>query len=319
MKLMWVLLALGGISLWVIPNTLSLFSGGHAYYNIDANGSQVPCQKCHGDIQIEIHTGSIHSNFTCADCHRVQNGVQYASGDDAYERLIYINVTGPTNIGNRVLATTLGNFQRGNFPKSIIGETMIDQWAVSGNDEVQFRDANNQYAGAMTPGETGILYNYAYAEEISTYFNGTPKDTDLFTQQNMLDPRLITVNPNRLGSDDLIGAGSRVVTPGTLAHAASTILCEECHSDYLAKMPDNIHEAFIKYGMEHDTNENCIACHTSTAVSINWTRPSTLGIETGSDGYNITIKKTYSAFNEKLETFGNKEGNVFAVSNVTII
>ena len=84
-------------------------------------------------------------------------------------------------------------------------------------------------------------------------------------------------------------------------------------------MPDNIHEAFIKYGMEHDTNENCIACHTSTAVSINWTRPSTLGIETGSDGYNITIKKTYSAFNEKLETFGNKEGNVFAVSNVTII
>ena len=98
MKLVWVLLALAGISIWLIPNTLSIFSGGHSFYNIDPVGSQVPCSKCHGDIDLQIHTGFIHNNFTCSDCHRVQKGVQYASGDNAYERLIYINVTGPSSV-----------------------------------------------------------------------------------------------------------------------------------------------------------------------------------------------------------------------------
>ncbi|VVB85460.1 Cytochrome c7 c [uncultured archaeon] len=321
MKLMWVLLAMGGISLWVIPNTVSQFSGGHTYYNIDANDSQVPCIKCHGDIQIELHTGFIHNNFTCSDCHRVQKGVQYASGDDAYERLIYINVTplSTSNIRYRVLATSIGNFQSGNFPKSISGEITIDQWAMAGNDQAQFRDANNQYAGNMTPGETGVLYNYADVNGITTYSNGAPKDTDLFTQNMALDPRKINVNSDPYGSDDLTGAGSRVVTPGTLAHAASIVPCAECHSNYLNQMPDTIHEAFIKYGMEHNTSENCIACHTSTAVSINWTRPSTIAFETSSDGYNIIINRTYPAFGIRIETFGNRTGDVIAVSNVTVI
>ncbi len=319
MKLMWVLLALAGISLWVIPNTLSYFSGGHTFYNIDPIGSQVPCIKCHGDVQMEIHTGFIHNNFTCADCHRVQQGVQYASGDDAYERLVYANVTGPANIQHRVLATTIQNFQSGNFPKSISGEITIDQWADAGNDQVELRDANNQYAGNMTHGETGILYNYAYAEEISTYYNGAPKDTNNFTQHQTLDPRNISVNPDQYGSDDLTGAGSRVITPGMLAHAASTVLCAECHSDYLISTPDTIHEAFIKYGMEQNTNDNCIACHTSTAVSINWTRPAAINIETISDGYNNTIDRTSTAYKIRIETFGNQEGAVFAVSNVTVI
>jgi len=319
MKIMWVLLALAGISLWYIPNTLSLFSGQHSFYNIDPNGSQVPCNKCHGDIQLEIHTGFIHNNFTCVDCHRVQKGVQYASGDDAYERLLYINVTGPANIQYRVLATTLQNFQIGNFPKSIAGETTIDQWAAAGNDFLELRDVNNRYAGNMTLGETGILYNFANANEISTYYNGAPKDTNNVTHYQTLDTRMINVDPNQYGSDDLTGAGSRVITPGTLAHASSTIQCAECHSDYLTSMPDTIHEAFIKYGMEHNTSDNCIACHTSTAVSINWTRPSAIAIETSSDGNNITINQTYPAIMIRIETFGNRSGDVIAVSNVTVI
>ncbi len=319
MKIMWVFIALTGISLWFIPDTLSHFSGGHSFYNIDPNGSQVPCNKCHGDIQMEIHTGFIHNNFTCQDCHRIQKGVQYASGDNAYERIIYVNVTGPSNIQYRVLATTLQNFQIGNFPKSILGETTIDQWAEAGNDLVQFRNINNQYAGSMSPGETGILYNYAYANETNTYYNGAPKDTNTITQNQALDTRMINVNPNQYGSDNLFGAGSRVITPGTLAHVSTTTLCAECHSNYLNNTPDTIHEAFIRYGMEQNTNDNCIACHTSTAVSISWARPSTIGIETKSDGYNITINQTYPAFVKRMDTFGNRSGDVIAVSNVTVI
>jgi hypothetical protein len=319
MKLLWVLIILGGISIWLIPNTLSIFSGGHSYYNVDPIGSQVPCNKCHGDIQLEIHTGFIHNNFTCSDCHRIQKGVQYASGDDAYERLLYINVTGPSIIRNRVLATMIQNYQSGNFPKSIPGEITIDQWADAGNDDVQFRDVNGQYAGNMTPGDTGILYNYADENEISTYINGLPKDTDLFTQNNVLDPRKIKVNQDPYGSDDLTGAGSKVMTSGNLAHASSTILCAECHSDYINNTPDTIHEAFIKYGMEHNTNDNCIDCHTSTSVSINWTRPSTLAIETTSNGNNITIGKTYPTKPVRIETFGNRSGDVIAISEVTVV
>ena len=183
---------------------------------------------------------------------------------------------------------------------------------------LQFRDENGQYTGKMTPGEAGILYNYEKENEISTYINGIPKDTDNVTRIGMLDTRKINVNPDPYGSDDLTGAGSKVITSGTLAHASSTILCAECHSEYLNNTPDIIHEAFIKYGMEHNTNDNCIACHTSTAVSINWTRPSTIAFETSSDGNNITINKTYQTKPVRIDTFGNQSGDVFAVSNVTI-
>ena len=319
MKLVWVLLALAGISIWLIPNTLSIFSGGHSFYNIDPVGSQVPCKKCHGEVDMQLHSGFIHNNFTCSDCHRVQKGVQYASGDNAYERLIYINVTGPSSVGNRVLATTIQNYQRGNFPKSISGEITIDQWAASGNDEAQFRDENGQYMGNMTPGEAGIIYNYEKENAISTYINGVPKDTDPATSNSALETRKINVNPNPYGSDDLTGSGSKVITSGTLAHASSTILCADCHSEYLNNTPDVIHEAFIKYGMEHNTNDNCISCHTSTAVSINWTRPSTIAFETSSDGNNITINKNYQTNPVRIETFGTQSGDVFAISNETII
>lgn len=194
MKVMWVLLALAGVSIWYIPNTVSLFSGQHSYYNLDANGSQVPCQKCHGDVSVELHTGFIHNNFTCADCHRTQNGLQYASGD-----------------------------------------------------------------------------------------------------------------------------GANSTTPGLMAHASSTVNCSDCHSDYLNNTPDKIHDAFIRYGMEHDSSENCIACHSSIAISINWTRPDTLNIETHSDGYNFTINRTFTSSLATVQTFGNGPGDVIAISNVTVI
>jgi hypothetical protein len=318
MKLMWVLIALGGISIWFIPNTLSLFSGQHSFYNIDPLGSQVPCIKCHGDIAMELHTGNIHQNFTCSDCHRVQKGVQYASGDNAYERLIFKNVTGPASIRYRILATTIQNYQSGNFPKSISGEITIDQWAQAGNDNTELRSDGN-YSGNMTTGDTGVLYNFANETEISTYLNGIPIDTNTTTKNTALYPRMIQVNPDPYGSDNLTGAGSKVITSGTLAHSATTVKCVDCHSEYLNNTPDEIHEAFLKYGMEQNSNDNCVACHTSTAISINWTRPSTIAFETNSDGTNITINRTYMTKPVRIETFGTQSADVFAVSNATVI
>jgi hypothetical protein len=287
-----------------MANTSSILSGQHSFYDIDPVGSQVPCEKCHGDIDINIHTGFIHNNFTCSDCHRVQKGVEYASGDNAYERLIYVNITGPTEIKNRILATTIQNYQAGNFPKSISGEITIDQWAAGGNDEVQFRDGNGEYRGIMTDGETGILYRYEKENETTTFSNGMPKDTDQSTNNEELDVRKIKLNPDPYGSDNITGAGSRIITPGKSAHAASTILCAECHSEYLNNTSDTIHENFIKNGIEHNTNSNCIACHTSIQVSINWTRPSAIAFETASNGNDIVINKTYTTKPETINTLG---------------
>lgn len=306
MKIFWILLILVGMLLWYIPNTISLFSGQHSYYNIDPNGSQVPCKKCHGDIDIEIHTSYIHSNFTCSDCHRSQEGVQYASGDDAYERIIYVNVTNATSIYNRVLATTIENYQSGNFPKSILGEVSIDQWS-------------SQYDGNMTFGETGVLYNYEYAEYVSTWYNGMPRDPDPNTSRGGFYARNIIANPDRFGSDNLNGAGSKVTTPGTLAHAASTVFCKDCHSEFLNNTPDVVHDAFINYGITQNDNKNCIACHTATAISINWTKPAAMNINTMSNGYNTIIIGTGVAYRQRVETFGNQSGDVIAVSNVTVI
>ena len=193
MKLTWLMVTLFGVSIWYIPSTLSNFSGQHSYYNLDDNGSQVPCKKCHGDVAMELHTGYIHKNFTCDDCHRIQNKVQFASGD---------------------------------------GDN---------------------------------------------------------------------------------------ATPGTLAHAASIVLCDECHSVYLNNTPEPIHEAFMNYGAEHNTSDNCIACHTATAVSIVWTRPGGMLIDTKSNGNNMTINGTGIAYNVRIETFGNQSGDAIAVSNATVI
>ncbi len=191
MKIIWLILALFGVSVWYIPNTVSLLSGQHSFYNLDANGSQVPCRKCHGDISAALHNGYVHNNFTCDSCHRVKMGVQFASGD-------------------------------------------------GGN-----------------------------------------------------------------------------LTPGTMAHAASMVECAECHS--LNITPDAIHGAFIRNGIEHNSSDNCIACHTEIAVSINWTKPGAISIDTKSNGNNITINGTRHAYNITFETFGNRSGDVIAVSNVTVV
>lgn len=193
MKIIWVLLILIGLLLWYIPSTISIFSGTHAYYDINPNGSQIPCTKCHGDISVELHTSYKHSNFTCEGCHRIQAGVQYASGD-----------------------------------------------------------------------------------------------------------------------------GNNSTIPGTMAHAASIVKCTECHSGFINNTPDTVHDALIKYGIENGANDDCIACHTATAVSINWKKPGATGIDTISDGYNTNIVRTYVAYNMNIETFGNQSGDIIAVSNVTI-
>jgi len=96
-RMIMLTIALLAISIFVLPVTLSLFSGQHCWYNLSAGGNQVPCEKCHADVAEEMnalagpHTGETgFGRLKCSYCHRLPpvwrrnttfENYTYASGD----------------------------------------------------------------------------------------------------------------------------------------------------------------------------------------------------------------------------------------------
>ena len=79
-----IVLSLGIVAL---PATMSLFAGQHCWYDLGAEGNQVPCVKCHADIADELDAGGHHDtlyeggmNKACEACHRENSSITYASG-----------------------------------------------------------------------------------------------------------------------------------------------------------------------------------------------------------------------------------------------
>jgi len=85
-----LLVAIVAIGIFALPQTAALFSGQHSWYDLSDDGNQIPCVKCHGDINAEmidsdngVHTGLASPG---CDCHRVnssqvQKPTGVASGD----------------------------------------------------------------------------------------------------------------------------------------------------------------------------------------------------------------------------------------------
>jgi hypothetical protein len=79
--------AIVAIGIFALPNTVSLFSGQHTWYDLIAGGNDVPCEKCHADVademdsQIGPHSGETgYGRFECGYCHRISELYTYASG-----------------------------------------------------------------------------------------------------------------------------------------------------------------------------------------------------------------------------------------------
>lgn len=285
-KFTLAIIALVGIGVFALPSTMSLFTGQHAFYNIDAEGNQVPCVKCHGDIQSELKsthsevtgTDGPHASMTCEMCHRAEKGAAF--GDNVYVRSAYGNAS-------FVLITTMANYQVGNYPGtwSVANQSWacdktgvpgsgtdfsgIDCWALRyGNSGLLSKAggssygtpydgqmaANSSYAGTYNEKAGRIIFETLYNEGVG------PKDSNPVTQKMNFMPKNVTVtvpggftNEPPAGSEDnLDGAGSRIVTPGTRYHAASLVSCMECHGG----------SPF----MHHYTDEaatSCVKCHYS--------------------------------------------------------
>jgi len=91
-KLVLVAVAIVAIGIFALPSTVSLFSGQHTWYDLNPAGNQLPCQKCHQDIQDEMISGDngVHTTLAApgCDCHRVNTtdtrfGTGVADGDGA--------------------------------------------------------------------------------------------------------------------------------------------------------------------------------------------------------------------------------------------
>ena len=79
-----LLTAIISIGILVLPSTTALFSGQHTWYDLSGDESQVPCMKCHGDINAEMidSENGVHTTLASpgCDCHRV-SGTGVADGD----------------------------------------------------------------------------------------------------------------------------------------------------------------------------------------------------------------------------------------------
>ncbi|VVB85470.1 Cytochrome c7 c [uncultured archaeon] len=288
-KLSLALIALVGVGVFALPSTMALFSGQHSFYNIDATGNQIPCQKCHGDVKAELNSGlstvtgtkGPHADFQCEYCHRSEAGM--ASGDNAIVKLTYANVTGPAAVTSVYVATTIQNYETGNFPKQITGvgaaTKTISDWSVFSAknldlttfvEKTDYRDDRGFYAGQITAQSAGILYNFSRVSETATFSNGAPLDQNTSTQNNAVDPSAVTISGT--GSFNFNGSGSREVTPGTRYHAASLVSCMECHGGEQEKGVAGYEigsaEPYMHSGWLIDpTNPNsgCQNCHYSTS------------------------------------------------------
>jgi len=239
-KFTLAIIALVGIGVFALPSTMSLFSGQHSFYNIDATGNQIPCQKCHGDVQAELGgqtamagSKAPHAAFKCEYCHRSEAG--FASGDDAYATVEYAN---PDKSVVFRLATTLSNFERGNFPKVIdaTSSTTVDNWNTTNNvfqldgvtpfiDIAELRE-NGSYAGSLPTIPTAGIYKFVEGRESALRTSAGVPSTGLV--EGAFDPRAITTWTS-LTAPNLTGNGASATTPGSTYHAASLVSCMECH------------------------------------------------------------------------------------------
>jgi hypothetical protein len=80
-KLILIGFAVAAVGMVALPQTLALFAGQHNFYdtittniyNGTGTTTNIPCEKCHGDVATELTQGgavnAAHNSVGCAGCH----------------------------------------------------------------------------------------------------------------------------------------------------------------------------------------------------------------------------------------------------------
>ena len=72
MKVLLLLIIVAALSVAILTETPSLFSGQHTFINISSDRNDISCISCHPQIADELAKSQIHSNFACEECHRIK-------------------------------------------------------------------------------------------------------------------------------------------------------------------------------------------------------------------------------------------------------
>jgi len=206
--LMFAVLAAG---IFGLPSTLSLFSGQHSWYSIDADDNQIPCSKCHGDIGDEMVTtgdkgNGVHvsMNKSCL-CHRV-TGTGVADGDGVGQ-----SKPGTTSHAAEAIACMLchenntrtgGNYPfAGGFNTSAINESASPAFTIYnyswGDGTGGEHAAHNAFIGQAVKDDlmedsneaciachTRIGLNITWTKKVCLEFNAGENETGVWTLSN---------------------------------------------------------------------------------------------------------------------------------------
>ncbi len=226
------------IGTFALPNTVSLFSGQHTWYDLSGEWNDVPCEKCHADIAEEMESGiGPHTNETgygrleCGDCHRIFPIVHKNTSFDTYT---YASGDGTgAEPGKEAHAAS----------------TVACMYCHSGN-------------------ESGRIDLIEYC--------GVCHHPD--PEKKLLIAHELNINytPSPIGDEDCYRC--HAATTGHIHQAAYhvppaggfNLTTDATDTGEMAAHKTFVMNAISNPDME-DANEACIACHTHIAVKINWT------------------------------------------------
>ncbi|MBE8538905.1 hypothetical protein [Geoglobus acetivorans] len=129
-KLMMLAILIFSLSIYLLPSTVTLFTGQHLWYNLEQPGTGVPCIKCHADIYDELNNSVYHKIWgdstkaddqDCYTCHTINQSITYA---DADQGIIGQEAHAASTIScgychfNSSIMTAMGGLVAGGFNKS---------------------------------------------------------------------------------------------------------------------------------------------------------------------------------------------------------
>lgn len=145
-KIIYIGISVFAMGIFVLPQTFSLFSGGHDWYNT----TDIRCEKCHNDVSLQMTgSNSPHSEMTCKNCHQI-NMIQ--SGAHAATLPLCINC----HNGNMTPSGTINSHALGiqtNCVKCHDGAQM----ATGLNVQSELNNVNESHRGYIVDAENSTL------------------------------------------------------------------------------------------------------------------------------------------------------------------
>lgn len=161
-KMTLISIAIISIGVFVLPNTLAIFSGQHTF---DKAGNTTICAKCHSDVISEMQSGSYHKSLIPASGGNIECKGCHTASTIASNLIILGNHSGNASAGFNVgLDLRTGNFTMANGTNAtgntvhaaITVECVSCHYAVNFTDDAHRSFADNSSSLTWMKGSNEI-------------------------------------------------------------------------------------------------------------------------------------------------------------------